>query len=130
MFSQPLKSPWGKVDICDVLCPGVFMVFTANSGGGIMVSKNMTAVLSPAARKHGINQGGFLCYDEATKEEIVLRELLDKKLWNIPDRIRDKAAYEENINTTLRKNHPEYWRTRRCIETAQTRLVPAHSAEL
>jgi len=41
-----------------------------------------------------------------------LRELLDKKLWNIPEHIKDKAAYEEKINDTLRSCHPKYWRSR------------------
>ena len=48
----------------------------------------------------------------------VLRELLDKKLWNIPDRIKDKAQFEENLNQSIRQYNPEYWRARqsgRCV---------------
>ena len=32
-----------------------------------------------------------ICYEEDAQESVVLRELLDKKLWKIPDRIKDKG---------------------------------------
>ena len=37
---------------------------------------------------------------------MVLRELLDKKLWKIPDRIKDKGKFEENINQSIRQYNP------------------------
>jgi len=130
MLNTPKKSLWGEIQHCDTLCPGVFLVYTA-SHGGIMVSKDMEAVLSPAARKCGMRANGYLCFEEDTHENIVFRELLDKKLWAIPDRIKDKAAYEENINKALREYHPDYWRAReRGREKSQARQtvpVPAHS---
>ncbi|MBS6956178.1 MAG: hypothetical protein KH230_23460 [Enterocloster asparagiformis] len=111
LFAEPKISPWGKVQTCDALCPGVFMVSTA-SHGGTMVSKEVAAFLSPAAKKCGFKQGGYLCFEEDTQEEVVLRELLDKRLWKIPDRIKDKTAFEENINQSLRAYNPAYWRAR------------------
>lgn len=111
LLSEPKTSPWGKVQTCDVLCPGVFLVSTA-SHGGTMVSREVAAFLSLAAQKCGFRQGGYLCFEEDTQEEVVFRELLDKKLWAIPDRIRDKAAFEENINQSLRRYNPAYWRAR------------------
>lgn len=128
VFPQPENSPWGEVQHCDTLCTGVFMVSTAGHGG-TMITKDMTAVLSPAARKCGMKHGGFLCFEEDTEENIVLRELLDKKLWAIPDRIKDKAAFEESINAGLRKCHPDYWRVRQGgREKAPARpAVPVHS---
>ena len=132
LLAQPKNSPWGEIQHCDPLCTGVFMVDTA-SHGGTMVSKDMEAVLSPAARKYGIRQNGYLCFEEDTAENIVFRELLDKKLWTIPDRIKDKAAYEENINKSLREYHPDYWKARqRGLDMAQSRHtpVPARHAEL
>ena len=111
LFAPPTDSPWGEVDYSDALCPGVFLVSTAGHGGA-MVAKDMELILSPAARRHGHRQNGFLCFEENTEEAIVLRELLDKKLWEIPDRVQDKAAFEERINDTLRDHHPEYWRSR------------------
>ena len=48
MYQEPNKSPWGAVQTCDTLCPGVFLVSTA-SHGGTMVSNEVAAFLSPAA---------------------------------------------------------------------------------
>ena len=130
MFNNPENSPWGKVQTCDVLCPGVFLVSTA-SHGGTLVSKEISAMLSPAARKCGFRQGGYLCFEEDSQESVVLRELLDKKLWSVPDRIKDKAAFEENINKSIREYNPDYWRARQAgLEKAPVRQTdPAHSAE-
>lgn len=111
MYREPTFSPWGKVQTCDALCPGVFLVSTA-SHGGTLVSREVSAILSPAAVKCGFRQGGYLCFEEDSQESVVLRELLDKKLWSIPERIKDKAAFEENINKSLREYNPDYWRAR------------------
>lgn len=111
MYREPTFSPWGEVQTCDALCPGVFLVSTA-SHGGTLVSKEVTAMLSPTARKCGFRQDGYLCFEEDSQEAVVLRELLDKKLWSIPERIKDKAAFEENINKSLREYNPDYWRAR------------------
>ena len=90
----------------------------------------MAAILSPAARKCGLKMGDYLCFEEDCDENIVLRELLDKKLWQIPDRIRDRAAFEENINRALREHHPEYWRSRQQgLEREHPRPGPSRGAE-
>ena len=130
MFNSPENSPWGKVQTSDALCPGVFLISTA-SHGGTLVSKEVSAMLSSAARTCGFRQGGYLCFEEDCQESVVLRELLDKKLWSIPDRIRDKAAFEENINKSIREYNPEYWRARQVgLEKAPARqTVPEHSDE-
>ena len=137
MFNKPKKSPWGEIKACDTLCPGVFMV-TTSGHGGTMVSKDIAAFLSPAAKKCGFRQDGFICFEENTQENVALRELLDKKLWAIPDRVRDKAAFEENINKSLREHNPDYWRARQAgLEHAAARhsvpvrhtAPPVHSAE-
>ena len=88
MFHAPKSSPWGEVQNCETLCPGVFLVSTA-SHGGTMVANEVAAVLSPAAKKCGFKDKGYICYEEDAQESVVLRELLDKKLWNIPDRIKE-----------------------------------------
>jgi len=131
LYTPPTASPWGEVQNCDTLCPGIFMVYTSGHGG-ILVSKDMTAVLSPAAVKCGLRSGGYLCFEQDSQEAVVFRELLDKKLWAIPDRIKDKAAYEESINKSLREYNPDYWRTRQAgREHHPVRPpAPAHSAEL
>ena len=87
MYQRPEKSPWGEVETCDVLCPGVFLVSTA-SHGGTLVSNEVSAMLSPAAQKCGFRHGGYLCFEEDSQESIVLRELLDTKLWAVPARIK------------------------------------------
>ena len=76
--------------------------------------------------------GGYLCFEEDTQEEVVLRELLDKKLWKIPERIKDKTAFEENINRSIKRYNPEYWRARQSgLEAAQSarKEAPARQIE-
>ncbi|MDD3229726.1 MAG: hypothetical protein PHE09_10975 [Oscillospiraceae bacterium] len=130
MYQQPEKSPWGEVQHCEILCPGVFLVSTA-SHGGTMFSKDMAAVLSLAARKCGFRHSGFLCFEEDCQEDVAFRELLDKRLWAVPDRIKDKAAFEENINKSIREYNPDYWRIRQAglEKTPARQTAPAHSAE-
>jgi hypothetical protein len=130
MFKNPEYSPWGRVQSCDVICPGVFLVSTA-SHGGTLVSNEMSAMLSLAARKCGFRHSGYLCFEEDSQESVVLRELLDKKLWSVPDRIKNKEAFEENINKSIREYNPEYWRARQVgLEKAPARRsTPAYSAE-
>jgi len=123
LFNEPKHSPWGDIDYCETLCTGVFLVSTMGHGG-IMVAKDMELVLSPAARKHGERYNGFRCYEEDNEESIVMRELLDKKLWEIPDRVKDKVAFEERINDTLKEYHPDYWRSR---ENGRSRAVPINT---
>ena len=126
LFAPPKDSPWGEVDYSDTLCPGVFLVSTAGHGG-VMVVKDMEMVLSPAARKQGERKNGYLCFEEDSAEAVVFRELLDKKLWEIPDRIQDKAKFEESINKTLREYHPDYWRSREKgrVQSSPERAAPA-----
>lgn len=131
IFSEPKNSPWGEVQTCDVLCPGVFVVSTAGHGG-TMFSNDMTALLSPAARNCGMKHEEYLCFEEDSQESVALRELLDKKLWSIPDRIKDKAAFEENINNSIKEYNPDYWKSRQVgIEKAQTQKehVSSHTNE-
>ena len=129
IFKEPKNSPWGDIDYCDTLCPGVYLVSTS-SHGGAMVAKEVEEILSPAARKSGMRKNGFLCFEEDTEESIVLRELLDKKLWEIPDRVQDKAGFEERLNKRLQEYHPQYWRSReKGLAQAQLKLAqPAKSA--
>jgi len=127
LFTPPKTSPWGEVEYCDALCPGVFLVSTA-SHGGVMVSKDMEEVLSPAARECGQKHNGYLCYEEDSEESIVFRELLDKKLWEIPDRIKDKTAFENSIDKTLKEYHLDYWQSREQgrINAAPIKITPAY----
>ena len=112
MSGKPKKSPWGKVQYCEVLYPGVYDVSTAKKGG-IMVHKNAVDILlSPAAQKCGFKAKGFLNFTEDAGSAVVERELLDKGLWTVPARFEDKADYEATINESLKKYSPEYWQKR------------------
>ena len=111
MTGFPKTSPWGEVQHCEKMIDGVFLVSTA-SHGGIMVRKNAAAFLSPVAREIALNERNYLCFEEDCDEAIVMRELLDKRLWELPDRITDKAGYADAIDRSLVKWHPEYWDNR------------------
>ncbi len=112
MSAYPRSSPWGAVQEYEKLIDGVFSVSTA-SHGGIMVRKNAADFLSPDAIRHGASkEGNYLCFEEDCCAQVVIRELLDKKLWQIPDRIANKARYEENIDRSLQQWQPEYWEAR------------------
>jgi len=111
IFTSPRQSPWGEIEYCDVICPGVFMVSTAGHGG-TMISNGIAAILSPAAVKCGERYGGYICFEEDTQENVALRELLDKGLWSVPEKTKDKAAYVERINEDIRRYNPDYWRVR------------------
>ena len=108
---QPNFSHWGEIDWSETMIPGIEMVATP-SHGGIMVSREASVLLSPAARKCGFWAGGYLCFEEDADENIVLRELLDQKLWQIPDRVQDHAAFEADIDRNIQTYHPDYWSVR------------------
>ena len=42
-----------------------------------MVANEVAAVLSPAAKKCGFKDKGYICYEEDAQESVVLRELLE-----------------------------------------------------
>lgn len=105
------NSPWGEIDSCEELYPGICLVSTP-SHGGIQVDKEAAMLLSPAARKCGFRDGGYLWFEEDCCEPVVLRELLDKGLWQIPERIKAPDAFERSLNSTIEEYHPEYWAAR------------------
>ena len=39
MFHAPKSSPWGEVQSCETLCPGVFLVSTASHGGTMVANE-------------------------------------------------------------------------------------------
>ena len=94
MFHAPKSSPWGEVQSCETLCPGVFLVSTA-SHGGTMVANEVAAVLSPAAKKCGFKDKGYICYEEDAQESVVFRELLDKSCGTSPTTLRTKRSLKK-----------------------------------
>ena len=77
MYQEPNKSPWGAVQTCDTLCPGVFLVSTA-SHGGTMVSKEVAAFLSPAAKRCGFQRGGYLCFEFGLGQHVAVSMILQE----------------------------------------------------
>ena len=123
---QPEFSPWGQIDEEVFIYPGITLVSTP-SHGGARVTHEAAALLSPAARKCGFHEGGYLWFEEDCCEQVVLRELMDKKLWTPPaDRIKDPAAYEAAIDRVLKVCQPDYWAAREKARTQQPRK-PARS---
>jgi len=123
-FTHIRLSPWGEVQASEKLCPGVFTV-SAEKQGGIMVARDMTAALSPTAVKCGVKFNDYLCFEDNGAKDVALRELLDKKLWTAPGNAKDRAAFEEKINNSLRENQPQYWRSR---ENRREHKPPAKTA--
>ena len=76
------------------------------------MENGLWAFLSKRKNPQSFKDKGYICYEEDAQESVVLRELLDKKLWKIPDRIKDKGQFEEKLNQSIRQYHPEYWRAR------------------
>lgn len=113
---DPAFSPWGEIQSCETIYPGIFLVTTPGHGG-IIVESQAVFFLSEAARKCGFRKADFLCFEEDCQESVVLRELLDKKMWRIPKRISDPAAFEQEINANIQSHHPEYWRARESGKT-------------
>lgn len=113
VFQEPKNSPWGKIQDCETLCPGIFLVTTAGHGG-VMVAKECVGAFLPAARKCGFESKSYYCFEEDTQEMVALRELLDKGLWKIPDRITNKEGFEKAINESIQKYNPNYWQARQC----------------
>ncbi|MCL2798489.1 MAG: hypothetical protein FWD58_10675 [Firmicutes bacterium] len=123
MSKLPRTSMWGVIKKLEYMRDGVFMV-NAENGGGVMVRKRASKFLSPEARKIGINAGNYICFPKEKGETVVLRELLDKKLWEIPvwlsnRRIPDKEAFETYLNDVLIREFPEYWEARQTAVAKQ-----------
>lgn len=113
---QPDYSPWGEVQHLETLYPGIHLITTPGHGG-IMVEWPTYLELSPAARKCGFYEGRCLWFEEDCCEQVVLRELLDRGMWKLPDRIRDPAKFEQAINRIIQQCHPDYWAAREAGRT-------------
>jgi len=112
MSALPRRSPWGEVQRCEKLIDGVFLVNSSDLGG-IMVRQSAAGFLSADALKCGFKANSSYCFESDYNEPVVIREMLDKKLWELPSRITDKAGYEDSIDRALQLWQPEYWEARR-----------------
>lgn len=78
MMQTPEYSPWGEVQNCKILCPGVFSVSTASHGGVMVHGSIAREILSSAARKHCFQEAGFYCFEEDCDALVAIRELMTK----------------------------------------------------
>ena len=116
-------SPWGEIQALETLYPGIHLITTPGHGG-IMAEWPAYLELSVAARKCGFRENGCVWFEEDCCEQVVLRELLDRGMWTLPDRISDPAKFEEGINRIIQQYHPDYWSEREAGRTVpQTRKV-------
>ena len=126
MNIQTESSPWGQIDEVIPLIPGIDLVSTP-SHGGARVTREAAMLLSPMARKCGFRDSGYLWFEEDCCEQVVLRELMDKKLWTPPQaRVKDVTVFEAAIDRTLQTCQPEYWAAREKRMRAKTQK-PARS---
>lgn len=110
MMYEPIYSPWGKVQNCEELCPGIYSVSTASHGGIMAVKDVATTVLSENAQKCGFWDGRFLCFEEDCDAPVAIRELLDKNLYAAPVNEHWKPGeYSACIDGSLQRHHPDYW---------------------
>jgi len=106
----PRKSLWGDVLECELLFKGVFKVGTA-SQSGIMVRLDASGFLSKDALRLGLKENNTI-YFGGFEADIVIRELLDKDLWQLPIHIADIASYENSLNQAIKHHFPKYWEVR------------------
>ena len=109
----PPYSPWGNVQECETLCPGVYSVSTPGHGG-IMVRRELAEkVFRKEALNCGFTEGAYLCFEEDCDEPVALRELMDKGMYQAPVNERfAPGAYEALINDSLQTFHAAYWQAR------------------
>lgn len=110
---KPDHSPWGEVQHCECLCPGVFSVSTASHGGVVVHESIAREVLSQEARKHCFRDAGFYCFEEDCYAPVAIRELMDKELYTAPVNDYFKPEeYEMVIDSSLQTFRQDYWRAR------------------
>jgi len=109
---KPKLSPWGDVEHCEVMSIGIYSVDTANHGGIMIEAEYAKKILSPEAQKCGFEENGYLNFEEDCAANVAVRELLDSKIWEIPDKVKDKVKFENNVDSSIKRWYPEYWEAR------------------
>lgn len=112
-MDYPRLSPWGEVERCDILAPGVYEVSTPSHGGIMVAAASAAAILSSEALQRGVTDGDFICYEEDCAAPIVIRELIDQGLLGPVINGQFVAEeYERHINESLQHWHKDYWMSR------------------
>lgn len=107
---RPPYSPWGEVQHCEELCPGVYQVSTASHGGVMAKLSVASKLFSMAVRQYGFVEGGYLCFEEDCEAPVAIRELMDKGLCKAPvNQYYGPGEYEAAIDRSIQRYQPEYW---------------------
>ena len=107
---RPPYSPWGEIQHCEELCPGVYQVSTASHGGVMAKLSVASKLFSMAVRQYGFVEGGYLCFEEDCEAPVAIRELMDKGLWKAPvNQYYGPGEYEAAIDRSIQRYQPEYW---------------------
>lgn len=115
---EPLYSPWGEIQNCEMLAPHVFCVSTASHGGIMVNSRTAKTVFSREALQCAFRDGGYYCFEEDCAAPVALRELMDRGLYVAPvNGYWKPGEYENCINESVQRYHPDYWQARQAGNT-------------
>ena len=107
---RPQYSPWGEIQHCEELCPGVYEVSTASHGGVMAKLSVASKLFSRAARQYSFVEGDYLCFEEDCEAPVAIRELIDKGLCKAPvNQYYGPGEYEAAIDRSIQRYQPEYW---------------------
>lgn len=107
---RPPYSPWGEIQHCEDLCPGVYQVSTASHGGVMAKLSVASKLFSTAVRQYSFVEGGYLCFEEDCEAPVAIRELMDKGLCKAPvNQYYGPGEYEAAIDRSIQRYQPEYW---------------------
>ena len=107
---RPPYSPWGEIQHCEELCPGVYQVSTASHGGVMAILSVASKLFSTAVRQYSFVEGGYLCFEEDCEAPVAIRELMDKGLYKAPvNQYYGPGEYEAAIDRSIQRYQPEYW---------------------
>ena len=99
---RPQYSPWGEIQHCEELCPGVYQVSTASHGGVMAKLSVASKLFSRAARQYSFVEGGYLCFEEDCEAPVAIRELIDKGLCKAPvNQYYGPGEYEAAIDSSI-----------------------------
>lgn len=107
---RPPYSPWGEIQHCEELCPGVYQVSTTSHGGVMAKLSVASKLFSMAVRQYSFVEGGYLCFEEDCEAPVAIRELMDKGLCKAPvNQYYGPGEYEAAIDRSIQRYQPEYW---------------------
>ena len=130
MMTEPGYSPWGEIQHCDMLTPGIYSVSTAGHGGIMARMDVARKTLSKAALDCAYFECGWYCFEEDCAAPVALRELMDRGLYQAPvNEYFAPGEYEAVINDSLQTFHPEYWQTRETLRAEKARTPHSKTAK-